>query len=191
MSQKNVLGIVLLLIIIGMATRFLFLVPGYPHLPNFTAMGAVALFAAFHLKGWKAFVLPIMILWLSDIMLNNLVYAEYFSSFSLFGDVWVYLAFAAVIAIGIVLLRKLSIGSIIGASLIGGLVFYLITNFAVWIGTPAYPKTLAGLLECYTLALPFFRNTIAGNLFYCLALFGAYDLIVERRITFWPSLSHA
>ena len=54
----------------------------------------------------------------------------------------------------------------------------MVTNYAVWQFSPWYEKSLAGLLESYTLALPFFRNTLLGDLFYSAVLFGAYEAVV-------------
>jgi hypothetical protein len=68
----------------------------------------------------------------------------------------------------------------IGASLSASLVFYIITNFAVWIASPYYPQNLAGLIECYTLALPFLKNGILGDMFYSAVLFGGFYLAQKR-----------
>ena len=57
-----------------------------------------------------------------------------------------------------------------------GLIFFLLTNFSVWLFTPWYSKDISGLLYCYTLALPFFRNTLAGNVFYAFSFFGIYEM---------------
>ncbi len=187
MSKRKILLLVLVLITVGLATRFFFLIPDFPHLPNFTAIGAVALFGAYHLKKKQALIVPIAILWASDILLNNLVYPEYFTSFTLLGDPWVYLGFIAIILIGFALLKKLSVKNIVFASLVGGFAFYMITNFAVWLTSAAYPKSFAGLLECYAVAIPFFRNALLGNIFYSFVLFGVYDLITARRLSFLSS----
>ncbi|MFA4818191.1 MAG: DUF6580 family putative transport protein, partial [Parcubacteria group bacterium] len=54
--------------------------------------------------------------------------------------------------------------------------FFLVTNFAVWAFFDWYPHTWAGLITNFTLALPFFRNTLLGDVFYTGVLFGAYEL---------------
>ena len=184
MSQRKVL-LVVLMIIIGLATRFLFLIPGFPQMPNFTAIGAIALFGSFYLKKKEALLLPLAALWMSDILLNNFIYAEYFASFSLFGDPWVYGGFLAIIFIGFKWLKKLSGKNLIIASFIGAFAFYLITNFSAWLANPIYPKTFMGLMDSYIAGVPFFRNALLGNIFYSFILFGAYDLITVKRLSFF------
>ena len=61
-----------------------------------------------------------------------------------------------------------------GAALASSSVFFLATNFAVWAFSPMYEKTLEGLVLCYTMAIPFFQNTVAGDLIWSGAIFGAY-----------------
>ena len=75
-----------------------------------------------------------------------------------------------------------------GAAALGsGLLFFVVTNFSVWLGSAFYPPTWEGLVACYTAALPFFRNTLVGNLVYSLILFGGLAL-AERR---FPALRSA
>jgi hypothetical protein len=190
MHKQTKLILIILLIIVGLASRFFFLIPGFPEWPNFSAVGAVALFGAFHLKNKWALLLPLAILWLSDIILNNLVYSQYFESFSLIGDLWVYVSFVATVVLGFVLLKKLSFKNLVGTSLAAAILFYLITNFAVWISTPAYPLTWSGFVDCYLRAIPFFRNALLGNLFYSFLLFGAYELVTRKRISYSYSIEY-
>ena len=67
----------------------------------------------------------------------------------------------------------------------GALVFFSVTNFGVWAFTPLYPKTVNGLIECYVAAIPFFWNTLAGDLVYSTVLFGGL-MLAEKR---WPALA--
>ena len=184
MSQRKIF-LVLILIVVGLGTRFLFLLPGFPHLPNFTAIGAIALFGSYYLKKKEALLLLLAALWMSDIVLNNAVYPEYFTSISLFGDPWVYVGFLAIIFVGFKWLKNLSGKNLIIASFIGAFVFYLITNFSAWLVNPIYPKSLVGLVDSYVAGIPFFRNALFGNLLYSFILFGAYDIITMRRLSFF------
>jgi hypothetical protein len=82
--------------------------------------------------------------------------------------------------------RYLKWYSVPTASLISSLAFFLITNFAVWAFFSWYPHTFAGLVSCFTLALPFFRNTLLGDLVYSGIFFGAYELMLflaAKRVT--------
>ena len=173
--------VILTLIIVGILTRFIFIVSGESFLPNFTALGAIVLLSAVYLKGNGKVLVPLLALWISDMILNNVVYSKYFDSYQLFGNLWVYLAYGIIIFCAWHLMKRISWSRIVGSSILIGVIFFLITNFGVWISphTP-YPKTMIGLLECYAAGIPFFRNTILGNLFYSILLFGVYEYLLTR-----------
>lgn len=152
-THKNSI-IITLIILLSALTRLV------PHLPNFTPITAIALFGGVYFTNKiTAYALPLVIMVLSDFILG-------FSSITIF----VYLAFIVVSFIG-TQQKKVSIGSV----LLGGLSFFVITNFGVWL--LGYPKTWTGLAECYTLALPFFRNSILGDLFYSGVMVFGYQYI--------------
>ena len=152
-THKNSI-IITLIILVSALTRLV------PHLPNFTPITAIALFGGVYFTNKiTAYALPLVIMVLSDFILG-------FSSITIF----VYLAFIVVSFIG-TQQKKVSIGSV----LLGGLSFFVITNFGVWL--LGYPKTWTGLVECYTLALPFFRNSILGDLFYSGVMVFGYQYI--------------
>jgi len=88
----------------------------------------------------------------------------------------VYLSIALIFAIGFALNKYKTWYNIVFTSLTSSLIFFVITNFAVWVFFNWYPHTWTGLLSCFTLALPFFRNTLAGDLTYTILFFGAYEL---------------
>ena len=184
MSKEKSFILIVALIVLGIGSRFLFLIEGYPQIPNFTALGAVALFGAYYLKKAQSIIIPLAILWISDIVLNNVVYSEYYTSFSFFGDPWVNLGFIATIVTGWYMLKKLSVKSLLGASLIGAFVFYLITNFSSWLTIDLYPKNLEGLITCYIKGIPFFRNAFLGNVFFSAVLFGSYAYFTKEKIGF-------
>ncbi len=163
-----------LLIVLAALTRLL------PHPPNFTAVGAMGLFgAAYFSRRHLAFILPFAALWISDLFLNNMVYAqmfpEYYQGFTLFGNGWTYAGFFLIVIIGMLMLRKVRLTTVLGASLSASLVFFLITNFGSWIGNPVYPQNLGGLLTAYAMGIPFFWNTLLGDLFYSALLFGVFE----------------
>jgi hypothetical protein len=161
-KEKKILEftITIFLIFIGVIFRF------FPHPPNFTPIGAIALFGGAYLSGRIALVLPLLAMLISDLFLG-------FYSWRLM--LIVYLSFLICVLLGFKLKKNRKWYRFLGYSLIGSVVFYLLTNFAVWAFTSWYPKNLNGLLQCYFLALPFFKNTILGNLFYTGLLFGAYE----------------
>ncbi len=175
------------MILVAAATRFL------PHYPNVTALGAMGLFGAAYYKKslLPALLIPFVALWMSDLVLNNIVYGQYFDSFAWFtpGGLWIYLGFAAIVLVGKGLLNKISLGRLFGASLSASLVFFLLSNFGVWMSGTMYPLTFGGLIACYTAGLPFFLNTIVGDLFYVMLFFGAYELVFKRAFNLSPSYS--
>jgi hypothetical protein len=156
-----------------------------PHPVNFTPLGAMALFgaAAFSSRA-IAVILPLAAYWLSDLFLNQVVYSAYYDGFVWFtsGFGWMYGAMVLTSVIGFAILRSVSVGRIIGASLITSTAFFLITNFGVWAGSTLYPQTLAGLTACYVAAIPFFQNALAGDLFFSAALFSAYAYVRHRDL---------
>lgn len=155
----------LALVIAGIAFRLL------PHPANFTPIGAIALFSGFYFtrRGWLA-TLPI--LFISDAFLGfydwKLMVAVY-GSFLLFG--W----------LGMEAKKQYSFTKAFALTLAGSTAFYLITNFAVWALSPWYPHTAAGLAMSYTMALPFFRASLAGDIFWSGILFGAYEAVRTFR----------
>lgn len=157
-----------------------------PHPPNFTPVGAIALFgAAYFSRKHLALLLPFAALWISDLFLNNVVYArlypEWQDHFQWFGSPWVYAGFGLIALLGFGLLQKITLPRLLGASVGASILFFLVTNFGAWIGNPAYPQTSAGLFAAYAMGLPFFWNTLAGDLLFTAVLFGAFEW-AQRRL---------
>lgn len=163
------------LLILAMATRFI------PHAPNFTAVGAAAIFGGYALsKRWQAFLLPVLIMFLSDLLINNVLYASFYESFQWFtpGFEYMYAAFILSVALGYMQSGKLNVLPMLATGVVASLLFFLITNFGVWQTGIMYPKTTAGLVACYVAGLPYLLNTVLGTLVYGTLLFGsAYYLI--------------
>jgi hypothetical protein len=155
-----------------------------PHPANFAPIGGMALFgAAYYSKRYWVFIIPITSMWLADLVLNNVVYAQYFDHFVWFyqGCYWTYGAFILIGLIGFVTLKRIRIQNLILTSLLASIVFFLLSNFGVWASTYMYPKNFSGLIACYTAGLPFFKNTVMGDLVYSGVLFGAFEF-AQRRI---------
>ncbi len=154
-----------------------------PHPLNFAPLGAMSLFGAAYLSDKKfAFILPIVAMFFTDLLINNIMYASYYGSFTLFtpGFGWIYGSIAAIVIIGMILLKEVNIQRVIGSSLLASVAFFLISNFGVWISDPDYPLNAAGLLLCYEMAIPFFKNTIMGDLVYSAVLFGGFEFALSR-----------
>ncbi len=139
-----------------------------PHPMNFAPITAIALFGGVYINGKLAPILPLAALLISDFFLG------FYD-----GITWVYGSFLLVVAIGLVIRRYKSILVVFGATIVGSLLFFVITNFGVWQSGVFYTKTLAGLVECFTAAIPFYRNSVMGDLFYVTVMFGVYELAIK------------
>ena len=153
-----------LLIAFAALSRFL------PHPANFAAIAAMALFGGVYLDKRYAFIVPMVAMLVSDYFLG-------FHSTVPF----VYGSFLLTGLIGLWLKGHKKLGWVVGASVTSSVLFFVITNFGVWLmgmhpfGTGGYSQNFAGLIECYVVAIPFFRNTIVGDLLYVGVLFGIYE----------------
>jgi hypothetical protein len=143
-----------------------------PHPPNFAPLTAMALFggACFTDKR-AAFLVPLAALFLSDLFIG--FYA---------GMPVVYGAFALTVCLGFLLRRQRNATRVIGASIAGAVLFFILTNLGVWAFDALYPKTPAGLVDCYVMAIPFFGNTLLSSLLYSAMLFGGLAF-AENRFT--------
>jgi hypothetical protein len=146
-----------------------------PHYPNFTPVAAIALFGGAHLgRKWLSFFIPLAALFISDMILG-------FHGFML----PVYVSFAIVVLLG-TRIGKIGIPAVAGASVASSALFFIITNFAVWVGSPFYSQTFAGLMQSYTMAIPFFHTSLLGDLFYSAVFFGGFYFVSQK----YPVLSN-
>lgn len=175
--KNKTLFIVFGLIVVAVATRLL------PHPTNFAPMGAMALFAAATLqdKKWALFM-PLVATWLSDLFINNIVYAAFNPSFVWFyeGFYWQYGAYALIVLFGLKWFDQINVAKVLGGSLTASFLFFVVSNFGVWVSSALYAKTFGGLVQCYFAALPFLNNAILGDAFYSALLFGSFALMGER-----------
>ncbi len=141
-----------------------------PHPPNFAPIAAMALFggAYFNRKAF-AFAIPLLAMFVTDAIIGFYSYA------------WmVYISFALIVLLGIVMLKKVSVKNVVLASVTASVSFFVITNFGVWMLGTLYPKTPAGLMESYIAAIPFFQNSLIGDLFFSGVMFGVYELVKHK-----------
>lgn len=168
-KSYNTIYLITGIILIGIISR---LIPN--NIPNFSAVGAVALFAGNYIKNTQLrYSIPIIAMCISDLLLSFLGtgLASPIVQISVYGS------FFLTVLIGTIDFKKLSkFISIPITSVFAALVFFIITNFAVWLNG-WYGYTLEGLITCYTVAIPYFGNTILGNLTYSIILFGSYEYI--------------
>lgn len=183
------------MIVLAALTRLL------PHPPNFTAVSAMALFGAAYLPSRKlALIVPLAAMLLSDLLLEALLRANVLGGWiahgrGIYWEMWVVYGTTALITVlGFILRNRKSVTAVASMTLLSAVVFFVVTNFAMWlIGIEtwrtgevnplktAYAPTLAGFLECYEQALPFFHWTLLGNIVYGGVLFGGLALVQQRR----------
>ncbi|MFA5770588.1 MAG: DUF6580 family putative transport protein [Patescibacteria group bacterium] len=136
-----------------------------PHAPNFAPIGGLALFSGANFKNRIALLIPLAAMFISDIFLGFHKTIPY-----------IYVSFIIITLIG-GLIKNNKWQSILKASLVSSILFFLITNFGVWATGSMYQKNLFGLAQSYVMGIPFFRNTIISDLFYSFSFFYGYRFL--------------
>lgn len=171
-------------IFMGAAVLVTMLVRLVEHPFNFTPVAGLALLgAAYMSKRWLAWILPIAAFWVTDLVLNNVIYAAYFDGFVFTSTPFLFSAAAILlmVVVGKKLLKNVKTTNLVLASLIASTIFFLVSNFGVLFNEPSlYPKTMSGYLTSLGMGLPFFRTAIFGDLLFSGVLFGAWHLLFER-----------
>ena len=146
-----------------------------PHPPNVSPVAAIALFGGAYFADKRvAFLVPFLALLLSDILLGlheTMVY--------------VYGGFALTVVIGFWIRKNITISRVTFSAVGSSVLFFLVTNLGAWITSGLYPMTVDGLLQAYVAAIPFFQNSLLGNLVFTALLFGGFALL-QRNL---PALS--
>ena len=135
------------LVLIGVLFRFV------PHAPNFTPMLTIALLSGMYIKNKFGILVPILIMLLSDLFIGSHIMTP-----------WVYGSVFIIFVIGR-LIKKNNILNLLTCSVISSILFFIITNFGVWI-SGGYSYSLEGLIICYTMAIPFFKNTLTSTVLF-------------------------
>ena len=159
-EPRRSLGLVYGLILLGVVSRLV------PHPWNATPLTAIALFGGTYLSKRWSILLPLAIVAMSDAWLGwHSTIPFTWGAFAITGLLawWVRVRPGA--------------ARILAGSLLGSVIFFLVTNFGVWATQSLYPRTLAGLWECYVAGLPFFRNALAGDFLYTAVLFGMFAAV--------------
>ena len=154
--------LVIILILAGIILRVM------PHAPNFTPVAAIALFGGAYLSKKYSIIVPLSLMAISDIFLgmHNVV-------------IFTWGGFVLAALLGTMLKKQKSVSKIAGASILSSLIFYIVSNFGVWL-MGWYPHTLSGLVNCYVLALPFLRDFMLSTLIYSAAFFGIYEFVASK-----------
>jgi hypothetical protein len=160
MSQKQFnLGFAVALIVVGVTLRLL------PHPANFAPVTAIAIFGGALLPRRQALIVPVLIMMISD---------AFIGFYTMMPVVWA--CYVLIALAGNFFLREFRMLRTATVTLASSLFFFIATNFAVWISSGMYAHTWTGLERCYILALPFFRNTLAGDCVYTATFFCLFAL---------------
>jgi hypothetical protein len=143
-----------------------------PHPANFAPIAAIALFGGAYLNKRLALALPLLAMILSDLLIG-------FDSLE--SRLVVYACFMVSGLMGMYIRNHKNVATIVGGSLLSSVIFYLATNFVYLYPPEMYPHTVAGMLQSYANAIPFFRNTVLGDLTYVALLFGSYEMVSVYR----------
>ena len=152
----------IILIVLGIASRLL------PHTSQFTAILAVSMFAGLYLPRWQALALPVAMMIVTDMILG-------------FHDTIAYTwgSMLIISSLGLWIKQHKNFGTVLGGSVCSAVIFFVVTNFGAWL-SPLYPHTMAGLKECYIMAIPFFRSAFVSTVAYSLVLYGGYEWLLKR-----------
>ncbi|MBU1126004.1 MAG: DUF6580 family putative transport protein [Patescibacteria group bacterium] len=163
-KENKYIILAVVLVVFAVAMRLL------PHPPNFTPIAALAIFGALYLPKKWALILPLAAMLVSDAVIG-------FYSWKIL--VAVYASFLVAGGLGILARNHKSGSTIFIATILGSILFFLITNAAVWAFGTMYTHDFSGLLASYISAAPFFRATLAGDLFYVGLLAGTMEFVLN------------
>lgn len=168
-AQSPIQNIAAISLIIGIAVILRIM----PHPANMAPIAAMALFGGATLDRKYALIIPLIALFVSDLIIG------------LHGTMlFVYGGFILTGLIGMWLKKHYSVKTIVLSAVVSSILFFLITNFGVWIEGELYPTTLQGLLSSYMMGIPFLKNTLIGDLFYTGAFFGSYTVVKRISVRF-------
>ena len=157
-----------ILIILGVFSRLI------NHAPNFTPIIAIAIMSGLFIKTKYIMIIPLSIMLLSDLFID---------SYPLSLAFWVYLPIIFVCYLAY--LSKSNGSNVVKFSFFGPIAFFIVSNFGVWF-TGGYPKNLEGLIACYTMAIPFFKNTLSSTIIFNAMVIAIYvstkALLKQRKI---------
>jgi len=151
------------ILVLGVLSRVLL------HIPNFTPVIAIALFSGVYFEKKQAIILPLILFALSDLIIGF-----HNTMFFTWGSMLL------IVSIGFWLRQHKNVSMIFAASVGSAILFFLVSNLGVWMTGELYSRTLAGLTECFVMAVPFFKTTLLSTLIYTAIFFGSYEWIGSR-----------
>lgn len=148
---------------------------------NFSSIGAVALFGGAYFKNdVKAFAFPLLSLFLSDFILSSTIFSKNSNGFLYEGWYWVYIAFALMVLVGKVMLKKINVINFVASALVITLIHWIVTDIGVWYHNPTVSQDFAGFWLVLERAIPFELRFIEGTLVYGAIIFAAFELLKAK-----------
>ncbi len=180
MKNKYAFLSVLIMLVLAAVNRIL------PHMPNLTPTESITIFgAAYLVRRYLAYLMPIIMLLLSDLVINNTTQRGFFTEqegFVWFSDYMIYTALALIlIALASShLLKKVNAGSVLMAALSSSVIFFIVTNFGAWLSSHSnYSRDISGLVTCYTAAWPFFIPSLISTVLFSSVIFTAFEAFLR------------
>lgn len=162
------------LILLAILSR-LTLPPLISHLPNFSALDAIALFCgAYCVRRTGALLTVFAAVAISDFVLNKILMGQWQLFYP--GFYWQYACYALITLLGATLSQQIHLLRLGATCFMAAGLFFVISNFGVWCSGLLYPYSVEGLVACYIAAIPFFKNTLCSDFFFAAFLFGAFEL---------------
>lgn len=175
LNKTSAVTLGLILIVLGITTRLT------PHLPNFTPLNAIAIFSGFYSRNLIGYLIVFLTMLISDTLIG-------FYDLKLM--IAVYLSFFASNLIGLAMEKRPTLIAVSFYATTSSIVFYLTTNFAVWIFSSWYPHNFNGLLASYLMELPFLKNMLLADIIYSIALFQLYFLVTSIKKRYKLTLNY-
>jgi hypothetical protein len=152
-------------------------------LANFSPVGAMALFGgAYFNRQWKAFIFPLLMLFLSDVVLQQTVFKAYGNGILYGGWYWVYGVFALMTFAGRWLLKKITIKTFIVSVLVSVVIHWIVTDIGVWYGSKIFSQNFGGYVDCLVAAIPYELRFLTGTFVYGVILFGLFEWMEAHTI---------
>jgi len=181
-----------LLGIVGFATiARIFAPPLLGHPSNFAPIDAIALFSGCYFAGrFTKLIVPLLSVWVGDLFINYMYMQKVVLLYD--GFYWQYACYGLMVFIGSRLAQRVKPLTLMTATVSSAVLFFIISNFGVWISSGMYPHDMTGFIACYVAALPFFYNTLLSDVMYSAIFFGSFEMAQKKfpALAFAPAAPH-
>ena len=178
-NQIKFVYLLLFILVVAASRIWVNLSASLDPISSFSPIGAMALFGGAYFTRARAFIFPLLALWVSDVFLNKFVfYGEWIFFHTDF--LWTYGAFALMVLVGKYFLKEKTVVNVFGSGLLAVIIHWVVTDLGVWMTGTLYPMTFSGWWTCMVMAIPFELNLLIGTLVYSAILFGSVEWLKVR-----------